>query len=71
MCVYIHIYICVCVKIYIYDTQTHTYEPGPNKKRRAVGFAVTVPSAPFCTSTTDGIGYVYNPGSCAKIATTQ
>jgi len=30
------------------------YEADPAKRRPAVGFAVTVPSAPFCTSTTAG-----------------
>ena len=32
----------------------YAYEAGPAKRRHAVGFAVTVPSAPFCTSTTAG-----------------
>ena len=41
----ISIYMCVCVYI---------YEAGLAKTRPAVGFAVTVPSASFCTGTTAG-----------------
>ena len=48
--------------MYVYDIHLHYsyrqnyYEAAadPTKRRPAVGFAVTVPSAPFCTSTTAG-----------------
>ena len=48
MCIYIQIY------KYIEQNGASLYEADPTKRRSAVGFAVTVPSAPFCTSTTAG-----------------
>ena len=57
--------------MYIGHTDIDRYEAGPAKRRPAVGFAVTVPSAPFCTSTTAYRTYVYSPGSCVNIASSS
>jgi len=47
----IYIYLASAIYLSIYFCM---YEAGHAKKRPAVGFAVTVNSSPFCTSTTAG-----------------